>query len=192
MQVQRITDRMGRSGLSGRLGRELDAILATVTGPGTSFVSTVGRDVQIDFVWTIRNTGESPGRAALRINMQMDGFFGDFSQVIMETDGTLVGALAPDTTIFSSNSPGTVQPGSTRQLAVALRIPSDVLFDQQGTIAGFNWWIGEVTAWDFDKNELAGGDSRFEVRDWFRIEAPAALPAAMEVVGAPGFNAGLA
>ena len=186
--VQRVTNRAGSGGLSRRVRSEIEAILATITGPQLSFVREVGRDLALTLTWSLANSGQSPGMAGLRLNLQLDSFFGDVSQFILEADGvTVSGALAP-VAFVQTTFPVLIEPGSSRSLTMDVLIPTDVLFDRQGSVTGFNWWVGELTAWDLDKDELAQGDSRFEIRDWFKIEPSVLAPSVLTVVGTPGFT----
>ncbi len=187
--VGRVTDRAGGGGLNRRVRSEIEAILATVTGPGSEFVAGVAQDVLMAFVWSMRNTGESPGMASMRINLQVDAFFGDFSQLIVEDDLTMVGALSTVASIDLVDYPKVIEPGATATLSITLRIPSLEMEDRQGSVAGFNWWIAEVLARDFEKDQNAQGDSTFEVRDWFRLTPSPLAPAVIEVIGNPGFSA---
>lgn len=186
--VQRVTDRAAGGGLSRKVRSQIDAILATITGPQLSFVREIGRDLALTLTWSLANSGGSPGNAGLRMNLQVDGFFGDTSQFILEADGVTVSGALAGVAFVQTTFPVLIQPGTSRSLTMDILIPTDALFDRQGSVQGFNWWIGELTARDLDKDELAQGDSRFEIRDWFRIEPSVTVPSVLTVVGNPGFT----
>lgn len=175
--------------LNPKARREIDQILATVTGPRTEITLEPNGVMLIDIVWAIRNIGESAGMGGLRLNLQVDGFFGDSSQLIIEADGTFVGSLSGSVISVLGNSPAVIPAGGQTQFFYTIRIPSSAIFDRQGAVNGFSWWVAEVTARDTEKDQLVGGDSRFEIRDWFRILPSALGPSILEVTDNAGFAA---
>lgn len=176
--------------LTGQLTREIDEILATVTGPSLSIEQRPGGIIQMDFAWLVRNIGDTDGQAGLRFNLQLDNFFGDVSQLIVEADGTIVGALTANVDEVSGNFPALVRAGFTTTLRLSVRVSASAMDERQGSVTGFNWWIGELIARDITNNQNAEGDSRFEIRDWFRITGAPSGPFALEVVGDPSFDVG--
>lgn len=184
--VRNVTDRA-----QPRFITQIEEILATITGPRREFEIIAGRTMQMDFSWLIRNAGESAGSVGLRANLQVDSFFGDVSQLVVEADGSMVGALVSRGAEVSGNFPKTIQPGQSDTLFLTIRVPSESMLDRQGSVVNFSWWLAEITARDLDADELAGGDSRFEVRDWFRLTGempPEASPALFQVRGEVAFD----
>jgi len=159
---------------------------AKVTGPRVTLVGDpVTEAVVVRFVWNVQNLGTAQGRAGLRVNLQIDAALGDFSQLIMETDQTLAGALRLDVVDITATTPVDIPAGTTRALYAELHIPVSAMLGRQGSVAGFNWWIAELTAWDEDTGAMLkcpdGSDARYEVRDWFKVSA---VPAARLVAAA--------
>lgn len=160
----------------------------SVTGPRTELVGDPVTDaVVVRFTWDVENIGAVSGIAGLRVNLGIDAALGDFSQLIMETDQTLAGPLQWEVVDLVAFTPVEISPGLTARLFVEMHIPISVMLNRQGSVAGFNWWIGELTAWDEATGTMLtmpdGSDARYEVRDWFRISevpAEAALVAAAE------------
>lgn len=143
--------------------------------------------VRLHVEWSVANQGDASGRIGLRFNLQIDSLFSDASQLIVEADGTLVGALAA-VVGATVNYPSTLAVGASRLLTLDLSIPANHVLDRQGSVTGFNWWIAETTVRDLDADLIipsAGrGQARDEIRDWFKAEeaAPAFVPLAS---GAP-------
>lgn len=169
---------------------QIEEILATITGPRREFEIIAGRTVQMDFSWFIRNPGDVLSVASLKLNLLTDGFFGDSSELRVEQDGSFTGRLAGSAQV-SGNFPKTIAAGGSDTLFMSVRVPSQVIFDRQEAKSGFSWWVAELTAFDVTNNEVAGGDSIFEIRDFFRLTgAPVPIPvvAPVDAVGVPAFE----
>lgn len=166
----------------------------SVTGPRLDLLGDpVTETVVMRCTWDVENRGDAEGIAGLRVNLQIDAAFGDFSQLIIEVDGSKAGALARVAVVRPlTNTPVAIAPGGTERLMVDFDISVLHMLDRQGSLAGFNWWIAEITAWDVEADALAAmepdlSEARYEIRDWFRIVTapPAAdLVAAADAVAA--------
>ncbi len=166
--VQRVTNR-NSNGLNPKAQREIADILATFTGPRTRLLEAPNGFIQMTFSWDVENIGQAGGEVGLRVNLQVDGFFGDTSQLIVEADGSVVGALSDAATV-GGNFPLFVPINTTDSLRLTITIPTVDMLGRQGSVQGFNWWIAESIVRDLRTNQNVDGDSRGEIRDWFLID----------------------
>lgn len=130
------------------------------------------------WAWGIRNTGQLPALAGMRLNLQGDtSLSGDLSQLIIEANGGVAGRLATPSLLLSTNAPVSILPGTQGTLVIAIEpLLWDLvqIQDEQDTLLNnFNWWIFELTMWDLDRNALimddAGNVARHEVRNWAKF-----------------------
>ncbi len=161
----------------------------TVTGPRLELVGDPFLDtVVMRWTWDVENRGDAQGVAGLRVNLQIDAALGDFSQLILEANGDIAGTLAPAVLTRVMRTPRAVAAGATERLQWEIDIPVNNMLGRQGSVAGFNWWIVELTIRDLDKDRIAtfpdGSEARYEIRDWFRVSATPAV-SEMVAVGDP-------
>lgn len=180
--VRNVTDRNAR-GLNSKAQGEINQILAQFTGPRTRLLEAVGGIMEMTTTWAVENVGQAAGDVGLRVNLQVDSFFGDVSQLIVEADGSLVGSLAGVATV-SGNFPLRIPIGATDTLRLVISIPTVDMIGRQGSVAGFNWWVSENIVRDLRTDQNVGGDSRGEIRDWFRIDP---VTTSFVVSGNPGW-----
>lgn len=166
--VHRVTDRNSK-GLNPRAQREIAEILATFTGPRTRLLEAPNGFIEMIFSWDVQNIGQATGNVGLRVNLQVDNFFGDASQLIVEADGSVVGPLSDAATV-GGNFPLTISPGVQDSLRLTVVVPTADMISRQGSVQGFNWWIAESIVRDLRTNQNVDGDSRGEIRDWFLID----------------------
>ena len=159
--------------LIGLYGESPLGVAGIVAGPRQIIQYTPAVPVELYFQWVAYNPGATERLASLRLNLQIDSSTGPHSQYIFEVRGGVVfqdGGMAPALEVFR-DFPKPIPPNSYDFLNLVVRFTSDEVRNQQNppfpTI--FRWWLFELTMWDVALDGLAGGDSRFQVNEWFKL-----------------------
>ena len=168
--------------------RQVEDILASFTGPRIEIPLVTGGLIRTDYTWNIRNDGDAPGRVSFNMALKVDGFFGDSSKIVALVDGSLIGPMSSQVRVPSGNFPLTIAPGATELVSLSLTFAMEDILAAQESKTGFNWWVAELRAIDIDADQLIGGDSVSEIRDWFRIVLGAATGADLTVGADPTFR----
>ena len=150
----------------------------------------------LDFTALVTNRGLSAARAGILVRMGIDHFAGDASQFVIDMNGVLIpGDMLPGSvTILSANYPLSIAPGETASLQLFVDASSQEMFNRQGTVAGFNWWINQIEVRDVDADALVGVgvlpayDPKYEVRDWFKLQEGPILSPDLEMTDQPSWS----
>lgn len=160
-----------------------------IDGPEIEIVRASGEFIVMNVGFDVFNGGGVVAEVGIRLNMVINfGALFDFnaSQFIVEADGEIVRGDMPlgSIQIVAGNGPLTLAPAQSARLFLVVSVPTDVMWDRQGSVLGFQWWRLSMQVRDNIRDVEVDGDSNITVKSWFKLVPAAGAASASN----PGYD----